>query len=195
MAGKFTNLRYDKQAYAEELERSTNPLNYRLDVNYAINCNKCYAPYGNGNGHNASEVIGNKIDVDSILKGYGKIHSKAISQQEAVPLNNYKLNVSPDCPDALEPEYTRHTHPTFDLKGLGTKDLRLGYPHHDPQCQIFENFAVNTRLQAKDDHKTIWQVPINQKDLLPVERLGRVKNCAVSVNCSYAPFDPIDPKN
>jgi hypothetical protein len=59
---------------------------------------------------------------------------------------------------------------------LTVPDLNFSYPLQDPQCQIFENFSINTKLQAKDNHRTIWQVPLNQSDLLPVERLARVKN-------------------
>lgn len=189
MAGKFTHLKYDKQAYAEQLARSTNPLGYRLDPNYAVNCNKCFSANGPRNGHEAAEAIGNKIDVDSILRGYGKINTKANNDQTVGVLNKTALNPVPDCFDGVESEYTRHTHPSFDLRGVGAKDLRLGYPLHDPQCQIFENFGVNTRLQAKDNHRTIWQDPIDQRNLLPTERLGRVKNCTLTLNCSYAPYE------
>ena len=189
MAGKFTNLRYDKQAYAEELARSTDPLGYRLDPNYATNCGKCFAANGPRNGHEASEAIGNKIDVDSILRGVGKINTKSNAEQQPTLLNSNQLKPIPDCSDNLESEYSRHTHPTFDLRGVATKDMRLGYPLHDPQCQIFENFGVNTRLQAKDNHRTIWQTPVSQRELLPTERMNRVKNCRVTVDCSYAPFE------
>jgi hypothetical protein len=190
MAGKFTNLRYDPEAYDEEVLRSTNPLLYKLDPNYAINCNSCFAPYGPRGGHDNSEVVGDKIDVDSILKGLHKINSKSNKHQMPEPLSHYPLQLPNECPTALETQHSRYTHPSFDIRGLNVADMRLGYPLHDPQCQIFENFEVNTRLQAKDDHKTIWQIPFNQRDLLPTERLGKVKNCAITLNCNYAPYVP-----
>lgn len=188
MAGNFTNLRYDDQAYNEALGRSTRPLNYRLDPNYSTNCNKCFAPHGPRAGNQGAEAVGQQIDVDSILKGINKINTKSNDQQQVYPLNSYQTYMPKDCPDALESEYTRYTNPSFDLRGLTTNDLRLNYPLHDPQCNIFEDFSVNTRLQAKDNHRAIWQVPMNQRDLLPTERLGRVKNCTVSLNCNYAPY-------
>lgn len=192
MAGNFTNLRYDDEAYNEEVARSTNPLIYKLDPNYAINCNPCFAPYGPRGGHDNATVANEseKIDIDSILKGISKISSKSNRHQIPQSLNQYNTYVPNECPNALEPQYSRYTHPSFDIRGLNVRDLRFGYPLHDPQCQIFEDFSVNTRLQAKDNHKTIWQVPFNQRDLLPTERLGKVKNCTVSVNCAYAPYAP-----
>ena len=189
MAGKFTNLKYDQQAYNEALDRSTNPLGYRLDPNYSTNCNKCFAEYGPRSGNQSAESVGHLIDVDSILKGINKINTKSNKQQQPYPLDDYQTYMPKDCPEGLESEYTRYTNPSYDLRGLNTKDLRLSYPLHDPQCNIFEDFSVNTRLQSKDNHKATWQVPINQRDLLPTENLGRVKNCTVSLNCNYAPYN------
>ncbi len=188
MAGKFTHLRYDDEAYSEEVTRSTDPMLYRLDPNYAVNCHKCFAPYGPRGAHDAADAVGQQIDVESILRGYSKISSKSNRQQVPDPLDGYKNFIRCDCSDALETEYTRYTYPAYDIRGLTVRDLRFDYPIQDPQCQIFENFEVNTRLQAKDEHRAIWQVPFNQRDLLPTERLGKVKNCQATLNCNYAPY-------
>lgn len=203
MAGKFTNLIYDQEAYDEELLRSTSPLMYKLDPNYSVNCNPCFAPYGSGHcvspkeltlspqwGHDNTDVIGQQVDIDSILKGISKINSKTNRNQIPEPINHYKTYVPEEECNALETQYTRYTHPAFDIKGLNVKDMRFSYPLHDPQCHIFENFEVNTRLQAKDEHRAIWQIPFNQRDLLPTERLGKIKNCTLSLDCSYAPYAP-----
>lgn len=189
MAGRFTKMRYDGKAYDDAVTRSTDPLLYRLDPNFANNCNPCFAPYGPRNGHVNTVEPGRKIDVDSILRGISKVNTKSNDQQVPDSLSKYK-NTQPlkECSTALESTDTRYTHPPYDIRGLNTSDMRLSYPLHDPQCNIFENFSVNTRLQSKDDHKTVWQVPINQRDVLPTERLGRVKNCTVTVNCGYAPY-------
>ena len=192
MSGKFTGLGYDEQAYTEKLTRSTDPLMYRLDPTYAVNCNQCHAAYGlnNPTAANTPSQVGDKIDVDSVLRGITKIHSKSNAQQMPHELPKTQTKPLTDCSDALESEYSRFVTPAYDIRGLSTDDLRLSYPMHDPQCQIFENFAVNTRLQAKDNHRTIWQAPMNQRGLLPTERLGRIKNCTVSMNCTYAPYNP-----
>ncbi len=194
MAGNFTKQRYDKEAYNEEISRSTNPLLYKLDPNYFINCNRCSSSnsvpsIGRRGNDNDTKAIGNQIDVDSILRGITKVHSKANSHQVPDIINNGQFYVPTECPKALETQYSRYSHPSFDIKGLNVKDMRFGYPLNDPQCQIFENFQVNTRLQAKDNHKAIWQSPIDQRNSLPTERLGKVKKCSVILNCNYAPFE------
>lgn len=199
MAGNFTKQRYDNEAYNEEISRSTNPLLYKLDPNYAINCNHCFSSHGphgpNGitsvgkrGGNNDTKVIGDQIDVDSILKGITKVNSKAIRHQIPGTINNSQFYVPKECPQALETQYSRYSHPSFDIKGLNVRDMRFDYPLNDPQCQIFENFQVNTRLQAKDNHKAIWQTPIDQRNSMPTERLGKIKKCNVILNCNYAPF-------
>lgn len=188
MAGNFTGLRYDNEAYNEEVKRSTNPAMYRLDPNYAVNCNKCFSPHGARNGNEAAVAIGQQIDVDSVLRGIATINTKSNRHQQPIPLSRYQTTPLNECSPALESQYSRYTHPSFDIKGLNISDMRFGYPLHDPQCQIFENFEVNTRLQAKDGHKAIWQTPLDQKDSFPTPRMGRAKNCTVSVNCNYAPY-------
>lgn len=185
MAGKFTGLRYDPDAYQEELQRSTYALDYRLDPNYANPESNCFAPYGSFRQHNNDVDVGQQIDVDSILRGLNKINSKSNLCQLPDSLEPYKISVPKDCSSTLETEYSRFTYPAFDIKGLTTKDLRLGYPLQDPQCQIFENFEVNTRLQAKDNFKATWQVPLDQRNSLPREHYGSGKNCHATINCNY----------
>lgn len=187
MSGRFTKLRYDQDAYNDSLSRSTDPLLYKLDPHYANNCNPCFAAHGPRNSNTHTMEPGQKIDVDSILRGVNKINSKSINGQIPDSLQRYHTTVPIDCSNAFEQSSSRYTHPIHENKGLNTSDMRLSYPLHDPQCNIFENFSVDTRLQAKDNHKTIWQVPINQRDALPTER-GRTKKCTITVNCGYAPY-------
>ncbi|QGR53888.1 hypothetical protein [Moumouvirus maliensis] len=188
MAGKFTNMKYDREAYDEQLSRSTKPLAYKLDPNYSVNCSPCFAPYGPIAGHDNTVVVGNQIDVDSVLRGINKVNTKINKYHEPQDIN-FKTYTPRDCSPAIQSQSSRYTHPAFDIKGLTVPDMRFDYPLHDPQCQIFENFQVNTRLHAKDNHKSVWQVPMDQQELLPKERLGRVKNCTLSLNCSYAPYN------
>lgn len=188
MAGKFTNMRYDNQAYNEEIRRSTDPLLYKLDSNYSVNCSPCFTAHGPIGGHNNSVAIGNQIDVDSVLRGVGRINSKSNQQQAPESLNQYTMYTPRECSPSLESHHSRFSHPAHDIRGLNVPDMRLGYPLHDPQCQIFEDFGVNTRLQAKDNHRAVWQQPMDQKSVYPKARPGREKNCTVSVNCTYAPY-------
>ncbi len=80
MSGKFTHLRYDQEAYNEEVGRSTDPMLYRLDPNFSVNTSKCFAPYGPRNAQEASVSVGQQIDVDSILRGVSKISTKSNRQ-------------------------------------------------------------------------------------------------------------------
>ena len=188
MTGKFTHQRYDQEAYNEEVNRSTGPLLYMLDPNYAVNRRKCFAPYGPNNPQMISEAVGQQIDVDSVLRGVSKINSKSNAQQTPDSLESYQKINRNDCSDLLESEYTRYTYPAYDIRGLTTRDLRFEYPLQDPQCQIFENFEVNTRLQAKDSLRAIWQIPFNQRDLYPTKKLGNVIDCREG-SCRYAAFE------
>lgn len=192
MAGKFTNLRYDQEAYNEEINRSTCPLMYKLDPNYAVNCKPCFAENGPRGGHDNAVVAGQQIDVDSTLRGINRLNSRANRLQTPKSLDQYSTIMPSNCHNSIESEHTRFTHPSYDIRGMNVRDMRFGYPLHDPQCQIFENFGVNTRLQAKDDHKALWHVPLDQKDLLPTEKLRPAKNCTVSLNCNYAPYSSVN---
>lgn len=188
MSGQYTRLRYDNEAYAEELHRSVEPGMYMLDPDYANNCGKCFAPYGPRAGYQDAVANGEQIDIDSVLRGVNKINTRSNVQQVPDSIDGYQLRALNDCPNGLETEYSRFTYPAYDIRGLTTRDLNFEYPLFDPQCQIFENFAVDTRLQAKDNHRAVWQVPLDQKDLLPTERLGGAKQCGVSSDCRYAKF-------
>lgn len=193
MSGTFNRLRYDQPAYNEEVERSVNPMLYRLDPNYAVNCNQCFAPYGPRNGHEVSDAVGQQIDVDSILRGVSQINTKSNVQQQPDSLTGYQLRALNNCSDLLEPTYSRYQTPAYEIRGMTVPDLHLSYPIQDPQCQIFENFETNTRLQAKDNHRAVWQLPMRdgmiceKMPAYPTERLGPVKNFS-NRNSNYAPF-------
>lgn len=185
MSAKFTNLKYDPTTYRQDINRSVNPGMYRLDPNFAINTNKCFAPYGPRGGHEGSESVYDQTDIDSLLRG---IPNKNTRYQVPQPMGTYALQNLNERPDILETQYSRLSCPASDIKGLNVPDMRFDYPLYDPQCQIFENFEINTRLQAKDNHKADWQAPLNQRGLLPTERLGKIKKCNVTLDC-YAPVE------
>ena len=115
MSGQYTRQRYDRQAYKEELQRSTEPLAYRLDPNFSINCNKCFAPYDHvgAYGRGGAEPIGedNLVDIDSILKGYATIHSKSNEQQQPPSL----VKFSPYLSAQNRPKPQSSIHSLYDL--------------------------------------------------------------------------------
>jgi len=188
MSGRFTRLKYDTDAYLEQLERSTEPLLYSLNTNYATNCNKCFAEYGPRDAQPDSVAVGQQIDVDSILRNVNKLNTKSNKQQQPDSIKNYHLTNLPNCSMAMESESTRLSYPAYEIKGLTVRDLNYDYPLFDPQCQIFENFAVDTRLQAKDNHRSTWQVPFGQPDLDKPRRLGQVDPCPTG-DCQYSTWN------
>ena len=186
MSGSCTRQQYDPLAYDERLARNNKLANYRLDANYAIHRQKCFAPYSSAIGA-PSDPISNQIDVDSILKGIHKNNTKSNHIQhcastllQSSPTIPTIQGVLPDCHPQLETEYTRFTYPAYDIKGLNVPDMRMDYPLHDPQCHIFEDFQINTRLQAKDNHRAVWQEPLAMR----TER----KNNNLDYGTNYAPF-------
>lgn len=171
MAGEFTSLRYDPEALEESTQRMTLECSYRLDPNVFVNC----ISSGRNNFQNMTRT-------ESELKNINKPNSKSVALNRPRRLQHQSNN---SVNDVLAPTYSRYTHPASDIKGMNVEDLRLDYPLHDPQCSIFENFSVDTRLQSKDNHRTVWQIPMNQTDLLPNRSLGR---SVINPSCKYANF-------
>jgi hypothetical protein len=171
MSSHFSRMKYDLPAYQEAIERSTNPLKYNLYPGYGYHCNTCFPASGPVGTHGVNIDFTHKhvIDVDSILSGRTVLNSKANEFSYPTPLN-YKTQKVGECDRFIETEYSRYTHPIQNYRGLYPDRF---YPlKQDPQCHIFWNFEVNTKLQAKDNHRAIFQVPVEQEDLNPVNRLG-----------------------
>jgi hypothetical protein len=179
----FTRLNYDESAYKDKVNQSSKIMDYQLNPNYTVNCNSCFPnqgppqkgiSYSNSESNNIN--IGDYIDTESILKGLNRISTKSIEQSKLEPLkpNN---KIPSRCSLKLETENSKYINPTRYERGMNTPDMRLDFPLYDPQCHIFEPFAVNTRLQAKDNYVTPWQIPLNEsEDFLPKNRKKCKKN-------------------
>lgn len=187
MAGKFTRLRYDPEAYDEHLAQTTDPLLYRLDKNFTTRCDRCYAP-DKWNQKTYDDTEAERIDIDSILRGLDRSHSKSAYHQQPRRIRGSRA-ISRLCPKSrLDSECSRYTHPASEIKGLACKDMRFDYPLIDPQCKIFEPFAINTRLQAKDDHRAVWQEPMDQSKFLPKPKKSR-RQCRLTIECDDYDYD------
>jgi hypothetical protein len=189
MSSYSSRQRYDREATDEFYERSTGGYSYRLDPVYATSCKECYPPFGPRGFRGASTAPGFVIDADSVIRGYTKIHSKSNRQQIPDSVDVFELRNLPDCHPFLETEYSRYTNPIQNYRGLGFDNF---YPvNHDPQCHIFWDFSRNTKLEAKDAYITPWQIPMEQRDLLPGSKLGPArKPCSPDSNCMFAPYNP-----
>lgn len=168
MAGALTRLHYDSQTEWERNLRQANLLCRKLDSSFSVNNKRCFSPYASSRQQQIQPIhSGDQIDIESTIRGFNKIHSKSNSHQVPDPLDEFLTEVLDNCPDELETEYTRYTHPAHEIKGLTVPDMRLDYPLKDPQCQIFESFASNTRLQARDSFRADYQEPLDQSVFLP----------------------------
>jgi hypothetical protein len=159
MAGMFTRLSDDYEAHRERTQRSTGHLPHSLEASRFYNCNSCLSSYGGVNGGGINTTFGRQIDADSVLRGFDRYATKSNSQNAPHSIQSFQLGKIPECSSRLESQYTRFTHPAYEIKGLTTCDMRMDYLNRDPQCHIFENFAVNTSLMAKDKHVPTWQEP------------------------------------
>ena len=189
MSAYSSRQKYDQQAIVEATERSTGVGNYYLNPENGFNCNTCFPLYGPlGGTRGAATTPGHVIDVDSILRGYTKIHSKSNEQQIPDSLAGYELFMPADCSPFVETEYSRFTNPVQNYRGL-TRDPFYEL-NQDPQCNIFWNFEQNTQLAARDNHITDWRIPISQRDLLPITKISSRRDCSNNLGCSYAPYEP-----
>jgi hypothetical protein len=168
MAGALTRLHYDTQTEWERNLRQANLLCRQLDSHFSVNKTRCFSPYASSRQQPTQPIHSkSQVDIESTIRGFNKIHSKSNTHQVPDPLDEFLTEVLDNCPDGLETEYTRYTYPAYEIKGLTVSDMRLDYPLKDPQCQIFESFASNTRLQARDSFRADYQEPLDQSQALP----------------------------
>lgn len=157
----FTRSRYDGNEYRKALNESTYNYHYNLDPPN-FQCNSSFGP--------------DDVNVESYLLGLGQRSNNGLY----VPsMPNTNCNQYPD-DFAHNSEYSRFLD-TRPVSEISTFENQLDYPIYDPQCHIFTDFSMNSRNHTKDNHRTIWQVPLSQMDALPVERLGVPKIC--QFNC------------
>lgn len=166
MAGEFTKMRYDDDAYDESVKRSTKPLSYKLNLDYFQHHNPQFSIGDSRMAPGSSVSDDDRIDVDSIMKGLNERCSKSNRNKSRKSLGDYRMKMPPGS-NRLESESTRHSAPVYETKCH--ENNRWDYPHHDPQTHIMDNFQINTRLQAKDDHCTDWFVPKDQDNLVPYD--------------------------
>jgi hypothetical protein len=159
MAGFMSGIKYDRGAYEEDVRQSTAPSKYRINADYLAN---------QGMGQPISEEpISERIDVDSLLRGITQCRSRETSKRmpqtaKHVPQRTYKERSG-----LLEPDMTRLSNPSNNLRGIAVDDLRYDFPLRDPQCNISDRRSVNTRQQARDNHRVVVSEPMDQSYFFP----------------------------
>lgn len=161
--GHSTRLPYDKCAYADRLSESTNPILYKLDPNQISSCNSCLSVFGPRAGHNGvgDSLAGNissvapaqaVVDVESILTNRNVIAGKCKdSKVNDINVNNFTLQHARICNDFLDPLATHLTNPPQNYRSM---NINRFYNLHKPaQSNIFYDWQINSRLEAKDNYR------------------------------------------
>jgi hypothetical protein len=166
---------YDDCAYHNYIKRTTGPLLYRVYPEYAINCDRCLSVFGPRGQRGDSTIRGHDyrdIDVESMLYRLPIMAAKC-DKGELVDydMKTYNPVHEPMCIKYLDRDDTRLSHPVQHYRELYI-DRFFDLPK-DPQEPIFWDFAVNTRLQARDNFTPIYPTPIDVEQQLPHARILR----------------------
>lgn len=187
--GHSSRLGYDKCYYNQRLSESVSPLLYKMDPNSTNNCNSCLSVFGprpssGPNSAGVSTFVSSNtiapaqklVDVDSILSNRNVIASKCREGQvNDINVTQYKLQHARVCNDFLNPLSTSHSHPRPNYRGMSINRF-INLPK-DPQVPIFYDFAVNTKLEAKDNYRERIPRLIAWDPTLPREIPGRNRPC------------------
>lgn len=158
--GQSNRLSYETQAYADRLAESTGPLGYRLNPQSRYNCGQCLSVFGPRTslmGNSVSTTVGHPVatsqrlvDVESILSNRNVKTSKA-RRDQVNPINVLDMpqqNLG-QCSEFLNPMSSRLMYPVANYRDVAMN--RFYNLTKNPQVNIFYDFAVNTKLEAKDN--------------------------------------------
>lgn len=176
--GHFSRPRYDTCAYPEDLSESTAPYAYVMNTDRIHNCNGClttFGPRGGLLGAGVSSPTGDviaaaqeNIDIDSIMSNRNVPISKCKrGKVNPIDLNKVQKKHLPVCNDYLDAQHSKMTDPPMFYRGCAIN--RFYDLNKDPQANIFWDFAIDTKLEAKDNFipdlpipKTTWCFPENK---------------------------------
>jgi hypothetical protein len=160
----FTRSMYDNCSCKQLNKMSVASMNYRLYNGNNENCNSCLSTCGPYNANNESNSVkkidsqksfGTLIDVESVLMN----RVKPLSDCNEVSCDTKCFKKLPKthnkniCGSFLDEEDTRFTHPIDNYRGMSID--RFQYLPIDPQCNIYVNNSIDTRLIAKDTYRTV----------------------------------------
>lgn len=175
-AGHFSNPKYDKCAYPEDLYESTAPYSYVMNTDRIHNCNGCltsFGPRGSLMGAGVSSPTGNviaaaqqNIDIDSVMSNRNMPLSKC-KKGKVNPIDVTKIKTQhiPVCNDYLDGQHSRMTDPGMFYRGAPIN--RFYDLNKDPQANIFYDWAINTSLEARDNFIPELPIPLTDFDMVP----------------------------
>ncbi len=168
-AGYFSRTRYDNCAYPDDLSTSTGTYEYTMNPDRIHNCNGCLTSFGPKSGLNGAGVSNlsgdviaaaqDNVDIDTIMSNRNVPLSKCKrGKVNPVNLNKIKTTNVPICNDYLDMQHTKMSDPAMFYRGAPLN--RFYDLNKDPQANIFYDFAVNTRLEAKDNFFPKMPMPL-----------------------------------
>jgi len=162
--GHSSRLGYDINTYDDYLSESVSPLLYKLNPNQVNNCNSCLSVFGPrssiaGNSKGVSTLVGDVtipsqelVDLESILSNRNVIASKCKDGKvNDIDVTKFSLQHARVCNDFLDGISSRLTNPSDNYRGMSIN--RFYDLPKNPQANIFYDFAVNTKLEAKDNYR------------------------------------------
>lgn len=187
--GHSSRLPYDKCAYEDRLSESVAPGNYRLAPYHITNCDACLSTFGPRGRYGVSTLTGHRtapsqdlVDLESVLTNRNVLQSKCKDGKvNDIDVTKFRLQHVRACNNYLDPVASRLTNPVSNYRGIGLN--RFYELDRDPQANIFWNFARNTTLEARDNHRVT--IPkMMDADVSPNTIEGMGTPC--SMNCQGA---------
>jgi hypothetical protein len=157
-----SRIKFDNNAFDLQINRSIGPGDYMLYRGYGENDNPCYS-YDGPIGSKDDVSVGDMkmprpgeymTEIESELTWRSRPLTK--SNLNSTPINKYKLYNKNVCPNILQIEDTRFTHPIDNYRGMSLTEYQYEpYLHVNPQCVIQEStdrIGLNSRLVIKDNY-------------------------------------------
>ncbi len=202
--GISSNLRNDTDYVDEQIQQSTAPLQYKMDVNQIKNCNSCFTLNGsslpnlNGGGSMANIPISNPsadvmmqlTDIDSIMSNRNVKSSKSKrGKVNDVDIFKFKTYDNKICNKFLDPQSSLLNTPKQLYRELSIN--RFYDFNQNPQKNIYYNDSMNSQLMAKDNYDFPYPYSLNNQLNVPNALTGTVINNVSNYksNCS-APILP-----
>jgi len=185
--GFSSRLPYDPITYEEKIIDSTSPLLYRLNTDSIYNCSSCLSTLGPRSRYGvsmppetnvATSQSPDIVNIESILTNRNVKTSKSKKDKvNPIDVTKFPLKDVKICNNSLNPISTRLTPNTREIGLNRFYDL-----NKNPQLNIFEPYAINTRNQAIDNYivdiPQIW----NQYNTIPHEKSNKSnKSCCKNI--------------
>lgn len=165
--GHFSRLSCDSGVYDEKLYDSMNPAKYRMEINQIRNCGRCLPSTVDRRGKFGVSTLGSLsapesqdlADLESVFSNRNvKISKARIGRVNPInPLLSGPVVHQSECMTPPENTFTRFSHPAQSYRDAGVN--RFYDLLHDPQLNIFSDFSINTRLEAKDNYVPDYPKP------------------------------------